>query len=1363
MMAWLQQVVQEFFSLADAYPSITLFVIILIIALALLWVWFKVPATNTKHETDKWWVKPLAWVKTSLSSFIEVLRYLVEHLFINSGDAYKTPLYLQFKPQNDKSPLNTVPARLARRNAPDYLREMLSEATEDNWYLLKDMSLVELPIALDDEASDVSKPSSQATFRLLQKTLKQISSKRPQRPLDGIVISISARFLTHVDSPKLEELVERMVLGLSAIDAEVPFALPTYFIVSHCESLIGFEAFAQQNWEQQDQIFGCSSDLEFGEKYQRGAIRRAFNSIHEEITRNQVEQSAKPAALVQGDQYVLLDREVSKLAAATEVVCEKLFDDSSHKNGFYFRGIYFVGSRDDDETQDRHSGELFLSELLQKKISAEANLAIPTDRGLLGHKHLLDRYKQISTLVIMLLFVLGAYNLWGLKTQIDSVKATLLQFESTGQSNSRGYAQVYQVLDQLSQIDAREFKRIGLPASWFAGVDDKLVQLISDYHLEDIVFPAMECTLGTQFATLLRSSPPHLSDKRSSRANNNHEFQQVFADAWISELEQFLAKRHAFIDLSKPSVTGDKDVLRRFSDLIYALYGAKPDNGFFRRSDLYQLAMEKLDYPYQSGNRNCPDGSTGVDQSSSQLFWEFVYTNAQQFYAEIQKSSLSPTGPIDHIDVAGSGRAVNITQAALMGSKTDGQELVHLSRWFDYLERSWLGEKKNSNPCRQMYRRLSSLQVKWEKDTQVSHNVAARSVALFSKANCEDVFYKQLLRNSYDIVAHPFTLDAAGAVQFSPSLMAFRGNYTSLQDLSFMSLDMSDIPSNAPNIVMWDQVRLVNALSYYREYEQYAKINFDKLTLPAVKSVDSGEYALQGVMIDQLRNAMVYEIEWAKQGGRQSDNKTASIVTGPEQQVLDRVENFRSVDQLFYQVRDVFAQLGFIADSETWVESTRASALSILRQVDQLATDSRLYLSEVPVDTQSTHILKALYGINDAADLQTYLAAQNERASFIAYNYADTPVTYLLNSGIELITTPNVLEQRWQETLVELDKNARKNPNSSMTALESRFKSSLGLTVSTCETDYVIQPGSDIFTQAETTLASSIMVFCGRMKATSVTDHYRELAKQFNTTLKGRYPFVDVRSSNALHADDASLAAVRAFFQQFDSVSADLLSEFSAKSKSSQQDSTHQTALEFLRQLESVSKFLASSLNQSNGVNAGKMKAKIAFKVYRTPPFGDDQVLSRSMDSNGQSASRPGAKAEIEWRHGASVYFNARLASSSPYEISGTSGNRVTLSSRSARFNESGTWALLRMLERYRVAPPLRPLAEDTGPIILEFPLPVRRSKTSVYNFGITAPPQIPSVFKIPLGVELFGFNHETQQSEPLKLPDSFPYVAPTL
>jgi type VI secretion system protein ImpL len=1362
MINWLKQVASEFFGLAEIYPAIILFAIVVLILIALLWIWLEVPASSVSSDGSKWWIRLLVFIKHGLVLCKDWLLHLIQHLFVSSSDIYQTPLYLEFKPTDNKSLLADIPASQIRRNIPKYMRRFHRWSADDHWYLLRDMVLVELSVdVVDDDSPALATgiEESKRAPRSLRRVIDKISRTRPQRPLDGIVVTIPAALLADASSDALSNMIDRTVLGLDFIDSEVPFALPVYLIVSHCESMTGFNAFVHQNWEHHDQIFGWSSDIEFGEKYRRSSIRRAFKFIHDEITRNQVEISARKAALIQGDQFMLLDRQINGLADGAELVCEKLFDDSSYKNGFYFRGIYFVGQNLEDEKLERSSGSAFLSELLESKISAEANLAVPTGHGMRRHKNLLDRYKQISLLLVMLLFGFGGYNLWSLKVQIDKVKGVLVDDQSSHRASGNSYAQVHNVLDQLSKIDARKFNRIGLPVSWFANVNDDLAQAVSHNQLEGIVFPAMECNLGMQFRTLLRYKP------QFSDIDVNQGFQWVFAEAWLNELEVFHTTRQNFINLSEPSNGNDQLILEKFSDLIYSVYGIKPSAGFFQRSDLYELAMDRLDYRYQSGNDECP-GSTGVDQASSRLFWDAIGANSAQFYRKIQESSLSPSRLISNNDFSNSDGGLGVKIKALDSTQNNGMEFVELERWLEYLEAKWLGDASGANPCGDMRRRLSEIHRMWDNHTKASSDVAERAIALFSPSYCEDVFYKQLFKNSYKLVSKPFIRDKNKRVQLSPGMSTFRGNYGSVQNLTFMSLDTSDLPTKMPDTIEWDATRLINALSYYREYERYAITNFNSVKLMSEEHAVGDAYQLQKAMLKQLRNAIIYEIEWAKEGANKRLSQSSNVIVSAEQQVLQRVRNFDTVVEAFYQLRDVLAQLGFIADSQAWVESTRAATLSVLHATDRLAINSRLYLPQARVDRRNTDILPALYGIDNAADLKTYLASQNERASYIAYNYVESLVTYLLNSHSGLTASQTALERRWQDTLMELDKYARKDPSNALTALEGQFSDSLTIKLADCPSQFIVGPGDDIFTHAEVNLTLSIKIFCDRIKSTDASKQYDELVKKFKENLQGRYPFTDKKQANVLELDDASLVAVRHFFNKFDDVSEGLIREFNdenEEAKANNQTSDYQAPLDFLNRLKSVSDFLKWTFNQSSGSSNGGITAQIVFRAYTTPSVGLDQIISQSFNSSGESASQPGSNSKIKWDYGSTVNFSARLANTSSYLLTGSSNATVKVSQPDITFHESGAWALLKLLQRYQVSPGLQPTVANPGSVILEFPIRVKRAQRRVAVADITAPPLVARVFKIPVGLDLYGLNPETKQIELLKLPDSFPFSAPTL
>ena len=158
MMDWLRQVLSDFSSLLENHAAIMMFALIILIVIALVWIWLKVPSTKVESEESSRLADIWAWVKASLSSFFNWAKQIVRHMSIAASDVYDTPLYLQLKPASKNSLFDNTPAGQTPRSVPKHLQGILSHSAQDYWYLLKDMTVAELSIEVpEDPAAPLSR------------------------------------------------------------------------------------------------------------------------------------------------------------------------------------------------------------------------------------------------------------------------------------------------------------------------------------------------------------------------------------------------------------------------------------------------------------------------------------------------------------------------------------------------------------------------------------------------------------------------------------------------------------------------------------------------------------------------------------------------------------------------------------------------------------------------------------------------------------------------------------------------------------------------------------------------------------------------------------------------------------------------------------------------------------------------------------------------------------------------------------------------------------------------------------------------------------------------------------------------------
>ncbi|GHA21056.1 hypothetical protein GCM10008090_33760 [Arenicella chitinivorans] len=1325
-MAMLQQILLEFRQVVAAYPALVIVCIVLLIFAAFLWIWFKVPAQQVSTE-ESGLSRVLKHFKARIYALIEVFREIVRQGFNRSQEVYDIPWYLVLNLVADKPLLRTISPSSIRRMAPRFMNAVLRQTKQNRWYFLKSLTVYDL---IDTESG-----------KRLESDIRTICERRPQRPLDGIILSVPGRSLIDADTEQLAALIDKALVDLTIIDSNVPFELPIYFIVSECESIRGFDAFLAQNWTQRDQIFGWSSDLDVNDPYRSRSVSDAFASVIRDLNRNQVLISSSVLKLAKGDDFVLLDQELKRLQTKLSTLCDALFKATTYNNRFLFRGLYFTGH---NNNQTRASDDVFVVELFEKKIVAESNLATPTNQGLLSHQRMLARYKRASTVSLVVLFILGAWSLWSVKSQFDTAGSALNQVRPSASINSTGYNDVYRVLNQLSTVDARSFSRAALPISWFSGADDELINSIADNQFAKQVFPALECRLSQNFKSLMGYQPQLNED------DINQRFQQwPFVSVWLEKLHTFHRSRHDFISLSEPARYQNPNILTEFSELIKALYGINPPQGFFRRSTLYEAALNQLNYNYERPNPRCPDLPGSVDGDSSDLFWRRVGQTSNTIYTRIQADAVSPVNVVS--SVGASGSTLLKTSIGML----EGNDYVLMDRWFDFLEQNWIAPQENLNPCQRMFESLSNINAVWLNHSTSSSRNANSTIGLFESRHCEENFVIQLLKNQSNNGSALFVQTELGEIDFSDQVKAFRNSLGSVQGLAFMSVNTNNAPVTPKQVSYWDTNHLANAIGYYKEYEAYATSNFGAIALSEQTPESRATYLLQQDMLIQLRSALKQEISLATRMSISEVTRKQSGKATPEQQLIAQVQNFNEATQQFYQLGNIFNQLGVQTDAKLWSKLSRQSALMILRSADELVASSGLYQPKNTFDATQPTALARLYGLTDKSSMDDYLLAQRQRAQFIALNYTQGPVTYLLNTDSGQGGDQSGLEKRWKSTLVVLSNSALKNPSNALAVLEKRFAETLTMTVDQCPPAYTVDAGDDIFTAFQTSFLTAVMGFCSDSRQDITQKNYAWVVEQFNATLSGKYPFVGTMPSIK---QDASLAAVKQFFTQFNTVRAELLADLTLKAKT---DARYSEAQTFIAQLSKVSDFFADNLVTSSGDDnpIASLTVEPKFKVLLTPSVGEAQVISQYLVSNGLGIGIPGSATQLVWNYGADAEFVARLAASSAYQLAPSNTAATSVSEGVIRFTETGAWSLFRLIQRYKTALETQATKPDSGSLLLQFGVSATRPSTTP---GST-PDTVSTTIDLVVGLDIYSLNSTTKQLEKREFPPVFPARAPNL
>ncbi len=1193
---------------------------------------------------------------------LDRFRGAARHLFALDEHYYDMPWYIVVGAPDSPDALSFAKDRESMVPLPADLSAH-AEHSAAQWRMQSGLVLIQ-PLA---ETPEGEQPS--AGGRGMRRLINELRDLRPERPLDGVILSLPVDSLETPDS-RIRS-AEAIKQSLGRIERATSFVLPVYVVLTHAEALPGFTAFAKQHASDADQIFGWSNPHKLDRVYEPDWLTEAFDAMTADIRASQIKQAATSEHIADVDEFVIFDLALSRLREPLQSIVDDVLDEGIYDDGFYFRGVYFSGSAVDKTS----AAPAFSRDLLTERIWPERNLARPTESGLLSANRLLRNYQIAVTVSLLALFGFGVFHFYDLRTQARSVQGSVAAMVRENLAGDFGrFIEIHNIMSQMSDMNADTFRRWSMPVSYLGKLDDKVVSYLSREKFGRIIYPDLECGLRRK-----------LDDWVVSAANKNATITEF--SALLDGLAELREHYEKFERISKPidedKNTAQNDVLVMFKELVGYAFGETLPAGFFDQSDLYEESLRKIDYEMGESD-HCTRGAKHMLRTGFDAIWDPVVSDAMAVRDRIVASARRP-------------------------GDTQNDDLLEFGDWLRSIRSDWLLTPAE-NPCRLLQRRLTDVCDEWgpyrspprersggsasvcpSRDDDIS-----RAVGVFAEASCDVQFFARIGDQSYPGLGNLFTGAGGDLPELSPAAVEFADQFAALRELSFMQqplLPAADIPASFE----WSGERLRDALRYYREYENFAVQHFGADAVAA----GSTSAALQGIVRGQLQGAIEQSLRLALVEIT-PDTPAALPVAAMEQGIQNTAENFSGVLQTLSQVDDVLQQLQLTSLSNWFTSVSQKSALDLLDRTDVLSAEPRpLYGPTLFTDWSKPSLLDALFDIPDAERLRTYLFEQRRRVSQLAFNYAKPPVTYLLNSEY----TPSVPGEsdsllKWRETLEQLDKFQRSDPSSHLLVLETFFANGLLKTKTDCgfEPDATLEGYNDIFSRSYKTIVTDVDNYCNDKVNADVANDYLKVFTKFNNELSDKFPFAE-----SLDVDDADADSVQAFFQFYAEVGSGLATRLEAQIE---QEPRFAKPLEFVRAIDRLAAIFAVETPQV----LGKPEIEVAAEFRAQPSEFSDQVITWKLlrTDTRESVERPTTGNDtLLWQVGSPVEIGLTWASRStvlPLTFSSTLTSPDRPSARTVVFSEPGDWGLLRLIRRYGTS-------AAAGGVLLQ--LPVRLNAVS--------------------------------------------------
>lgn len=251
------------------------------------------------------------------------------------------------------------------------LSKILQDETESpienapRWHLFDRGIVVELN---SDQLDDPT--GADAQEKRWEEFVALCGKYRPQRPLDSMIVSVSASLLldrTPEGRERLRERADAISRRIWIAQNRYAMRFAVYVVISGIEEQPGFDALAWSLPDAlRDSMLGWSSPYQPAAMYQSNWVTQAFDQIEQDVADISAELFASNTDVPSSAALFLLPTRIAALRAGAADYLQALMQPNAFHDPFFLRGIYLSGNGHQP---------FFLRDLLDEKVFAEFGLS----------------------------------------------------------------------------------------------------------------------------------------------------------------------------------------------------------------------------------------------------------------------------------------------------------------------------------------------------------------------------------------------------------------------------------------------------------------------------------------------------------------------------------------------------------------------------------------------------------------------------------------------------------------------------------------------------------------------------------------------------------------------------------------------------------------------------------------------------------------------------------------------------------------------------------------------------------------------------------------------------------------------------
>ena len=1316
---------------------------------------------NAKVEPQKKKSAPLEFLQYASdvelrASFRRALRILKNHV-TGRNFRYQVPWYLiAGEADSGKTTL------LDHSGLALSVSETVPEDRRLNWFFFNQA------LVIDTAGEFVRRADGTANHRGWNTISRLLQKHRPQRPLDGLVLTIPASDLAGDLSPERHNRLQEKALGLYQklwqVQKILGMRLPVYVLVTKCDEVTGFASFCNQLPERmQTQMLGWSNPCTLETAYTPSLIPEAFDSLHRSITRLQFEIYTEREEIQDADDLFLFPPTIQAMRAPLQVYLDTLFKQSAYHESYLFRGIYFCGegatelSRDLPAPSDPRAGwadamqvtaaaaapeivvrerkPVFLFDLFKQKIFCEAALAQPIQRVAFSRNRL-ALAAQILTLVIV---VVGGVGLAMGYRRLSRQEAKLYEFLSNEKVDLQKLGNSHCQGDLSGNPSSNDISY--QPTAYLAEPDASLAdaQYLSLHNTETRLLTGMADADGSTFYSVFIPS------------------------SWFSGLNERL----------------EKSITVAFKYVIFESLCLGLEQRGRKLLDVAGNYSTNLS-PGSDSSQDSQSPGAGADRANDELDYGFQLHTYVAELGELREN-VERYDRLIQKDASGIDELRHLVKYLRHAPLPDG-----FDRENELFKRALKTAEGRPIETAQFYRDSAERAADFVED-MYERSFVQRSVKydyLDDLAETEAL----LTRPEYTWLSS-YVFDPHSPFHGMALSSALRLLQKGLEDLrrekfvgrevdyEFGTVPAAETPryQHAPRyqhvvrrVLIWDQETLRQAVVAYNQYQTFIE----------TKSYEPSEDLDNSVKQVALNRAKTRVSRLLSQARRYQPLAPAVEGSVLKASLIEEVRSLNDSQELLSQVLRISARLGVDRDVRRALSD---QAAYLLRSIHREFVSQNFYIAKRPGfawwDGKQPASYLA-YELGSAEDVAAYLNVQRKGIAFLGRDLAVPVMTFFAAQNIYVPRGGSQVD--WNEMLTDLEAYDNKSPGNPIGALETFIRVDMDkVNVDNCTSlgRLTDERSNNYFLRIRNSLRFELYGRCielARRKKVDDTlaglEHYRVIEEAFNKNLSRGFPFSNLGDQPTYPSlDPWAMLKFFAVLKDREKDAREALDRTEAlnwrkdygvspESAAVFEDQIYR-AREFMDQADQIRDFFATFLEKKQGP-AFDYRVQLRVVPDREQEIAGEQIIDWKLEIGKKKFTYLSDDLTGHWIFGDPIRLSLRWANNSPSRpVPSAVPVPFTVKDRTAIFEYDDPWSLFTFMLRHGL------LLERAGaqsqcdqnfeadPYALKFTI-----KTEPDPAGL--PAQRPDLTQTPAQVFLRLSLVTANKQEPLMLP-CFPIVAP--